>query len=77
MSTYMGATDKKGKQIDFCYETVEDTFMAELIDAEFIDDIKDELYIEITRVIEHYNLDLEVENVLPLFAKTWNLKDAV
>ena len=74
---YISGKRKRDQQIDFAYEEVENKCITDLCEAETRDDVYDLLYVELGHIIDHYDLDIEAEDVLPFFWDVYRLKDAV
>lgn len=68
-------TVSRKEQIDTAFERVEIDMMDELIDAECIEDVRDDLYKSLLDVINHHKLvSIYPEDVLPNFWKVYGLK---
>jgi len=74
---YTSGKRKREQQIDFAYEEAENECITDLCEAEARDDVYDLLYVELVHIIDHYDLDIEAEDVLPFFWDVYRLKDAV
>lgn len=63
------------EQIDIAYERTESEFIVELTEATCIEDVRDLLYSELVKNIQHYRLVyIDPEDVLPHFWKVYGLK---
>ena len=63
------------EQIDTAFERTESEFIVELTEAECIEDVRDLIYNELMKNIQHYKLvSIDPEDVLPHFWKVYGLK---
>ena len=77
LDLHLTGKKKREHEIDIAYEAVEGECIVELTEAESRDDVYDLLYAELDRVIAHYDLSIEPEDVLIHFWDVYRLKDAV
>ena len=72
---YRNGKTTKAQQIDLAFDKVRDELMDDLFEAETRADIYDLLHASICYTINHYDMCIEPEDVMPYFWKKYGLND--
>jgi len=65
----------QNEALEFCYEKIENRYMLELSEATCQEDVRDTLYYETNKIISHYKLNLDVEDVIEQCYSVWGIRD--